>query len=170
MNTSPQKNDTKQLYNFQISCGRRDSAHHIGADKEMIGVCWKEFQMKRLRRPCFRCISWRNPESQTDQERERNAKPEVKGYNAKNELCNGRTRHCITFTQRIQDRRYAEVTNTTATQSITNKIVWPRRSSCVPLGKDIVGYFEPSGWQWRMIITSYLSISPLSSEEGGAVK
>lgn len=92
----------------------------------------------------------------------------VTAFPAKNKLRNSGTRRCCTFTLHIHDRRYVPIkrrgdTNNSP-QCITNKIAWPRLSSCVPLGKDIVGYFEPSGWQWQMIIISYLSISPLSSE------
>lgn len=44
-------------------------------------------------------------------------------------------------------------------QHITNKIVWPRQSSCVPLSKDIVGYFEAGsdGLSSQAVHQSHLS-------------
>lgn len=68
----------------------------------------------------------------------------------KNKLSNSGTWHCITFTLYIYDhirvpiKRWCDTNN--SQQYITNKIIWPPLSSCVPLGKDIVGYFEPGGW------------------------
>lgn len=75
-----------------------------------------------------------------------NQRWKVTTFPAWNKLCNSGTRHCITFTLHIYDHRYVPIkrwgdTNNTP-QYITNKIKWPRLSSCVPLGKDIVGYFE----------------------------
>lgn len=93
----------------------------------------------------------------------------VTNFPSKNKPTHG-TQHCITFTLHIYVPNECWGDKNNSPRYVTNKIVWPRQSSCVPLGKHIVGYFEPICWQWRMIITSYLSISPLSSEEGGAVK
>lgn len=55
-------------------------------------------------------------------------------------------------------------------QHVTNRIEWQQHNSCVPLGQDSAVYFKPCGCQWQMIVMSHLSISPLSSEDGRAVK